>query len=266
MPILPPIPNAPYDPLNTVINTARVRLDDQLDTTVATGGTVLQNSDAYTQTVVNTAWRKMQGFLANLGYTVLNKEVTISSLPAVATTDPSIQTSLNWFSYFDGVNYWDTPVLPPDFVMPLWVKERVSGQGAAFCSMECMLDGLPDCQKGGCNARWEWRENSIWMPGSQMVTDLKIKYGCFLSDFEDSGDIPWYSQPVSIMRCLDSFAWYICAEFVGSRGEEAIAAGFTTKAEDAAKLIINRDVRLKQRVNVRRQPRSNRGNRAGFCY
>lgn len=265
MPVLPPIPNAPYDTLNTVMNTARTRLNDVLDTTVATGGTMLQDTAAFSRTVANTSWRKMQSFLGNLGYTVLNKEVQITALPAVATTDPSVETSLNWFNFFDGLNYWDAPVLPPDFVMPLWVKERVSGQAAAFVPMECMLDGLPDCQKGGCNLHWEWRENAIWMPGSQMVMDLKIKYGSFLPDFEDSGDLPWYMQPVFIMRCLDSFAWYICAEYVGSRGEEALSATFTVKAENAAKLIINRDVRLKQRVNVRRQPRSG-GRGSGFCY
>lgn len=125
-----------------------------------------------------------------------------------------------------------------------------------------MMDGIPNVQKWTGNRFWEWRANAIWMPGSQIVEDLRIRFATYFPDFADEGTTRWYMQPVPVMRCRDALAWLICAEICAGPGMppeiQAKAVDFQAKGYAACDLIFNRDVAMKQRVNVRRQPRSGR--------
>jgi hypothetical protein len=246
-----------------VLNLARVRLNDAIQ---SVGGDVLKNTAPFTQVAVNGAWRRFQEFLANLGYSRLNKEVLLVACPVVAAADPAIQASVNWFNYFDGSAYYETPILPPDFISPIKIWEKPTGPHCHFPlhpNMENTIDGLPGFTKTNWNRFWQWREDGIWMPGSLSVMDLRISYAAFLSDFittfpGTSDEVLWYNQPVPIMRCLSPFASYIVYEIAYARGD-AGAAIVKGEAEAETKLIFNRDVRSKQRVNIRRQAFSGHG-------
>lgn len=261
MPIIPPVAVAPYDTVNTVLNTARVRLNDAI---ASLGGDVLTNAQPYTQQFANTAWRRMQDFLANLGYARLTQEVILTGLPPTESADPASQVWLNWSQYFDGVNYFappNTPVLPLDLILPLKVWERWTGQNAVFTPMEMWIDGIPTWTKQNRNLVWEWREDALYMPGSLNTMDLRIRYAAYLPDFITVGAVNWYDQPVPIVRCLDALANYICYEVSNSRGDQ-VATTFRADAEAAAKRLFNREVSQRQRVNIRRRGRS-AGSRGG---
>lgn len=247
------MPTAPYDVLNTVLNTARVRLNDALQ---SLGGDTITNAQPFTQQMANDGWRRLQELLANLGVTRLKREVILTGLPVVASVDPAAQTYLNWTNFFDGVNLTASLVLPQDLILPLKLWERPTGQNASFgLPMENQLDGLPTWPKTFTNGCWEWREDSIFLPGSLASMDLRIRYAAYLADFATVGSVQWYNQPVPIMRALNPLADYICAEAAAARGD-LDAGAFTAAAEAGAKLIVNREVAMKQRVNVRRIPRS----------
>lgn len=263
MPVIPPGQAIAYDTVYNVLSTARTRLNDTLPTLWPVGGKLLENSQVQTQQMFNTAWRRLQEFLANLGYTRLTQEAVIYQVPAVYGSDPAIQTYINWFNFFDGANLYDQPVLPPDLIIPKRIWERQTGNASGFAEMGMMLDGLPTWNKQARNLCWEWRADGIYMPGSQASMDLRIRYAAYLPDFNDIGTSPWFQQPVPIMRCLDSLSFYVCAEVFEARGTED-ANPFMAKAEAAAKLIMNRDVSLNQRVNVRRRPRSGRFESSGY--
>lgn len=263
MPILPPSNTAIYDNLNSVMNLARVRMNDAIR---SLGGEVMTNNAAFTQTAVNGAWRVMCEYLANLGYTRLIGDQVIGPLPRVANSDPAIQTWLSWSGYFDGANEYDSPALPSDFISPLKMWERQYGGNYPFPvhpNMENIVDGLPAQPKQGRNYVWEWREDAIYMPGSLTEMDIRVRYAKYLGDFVDTGDpvdgngTYWYNQLVPIARCQSPFAKFICYEVAAPRGD--MDAGiFKAEAENEAKMIFNRDVKMKSRVNLRRQPRSGR--------
>lgn len=255
MPVLNPLGTPPYDPLNTVLNAARVRLNDAIQ---SLGGDVLTNNQPFTQVMANIAWRRLQETLADLGYSRLRREAILTNCPVVASIDPASQVSVSWASYFDGVSYYSAPVLPQDLILPLRLWERPSGQNAEFAPMQNWLDGLPTRPKLGRNFVWEWREDAIYMPGALTVMDLRIRYAAYLPDFATVGETEWYDQPVSILRSLDPFAYYICSEAANARGD-LDGSQFDAKAEATAKLIFNREVGMKERVNLRRIPRSGRG-------
>jgi hypothetical protein len=257
MPILsPPIPQV-YDTLNNVLNSARVRLNDTITTQQPITGRLLQSNQAFTLQLVNTAWRKFQEFLANLGFAMLRQEAIIFQLPPVASLDPSVQMYINWFNCFDGANLFTSPVLPPDLMTPLKLWERQTGTASVFQPMEAMVDGLVNFGKQSRNVIWEWRADGIYLPGPTISVDLRIRYNRYLADFSDGSNVQWFQQPVPLMRCLDPFSYYICAEVADAR-EGMDGDAFRAKAENSARLMMNRDIGLKQRTNVRRQSRSGR--------
>lgn len=261
MPSLPTQPaQPPYDTVETVLEVARVRLNDAI---VSIGGEILTDTQPFTQTVVLIAWRRLQEYLAELGIVRLTREAILTGVTPVLSLDPATQVFLNWTTYFDGVNYNDAPILPQDLLLPLRLWERVTGQNAGFAPMDNWLDGLPAWGKTACNRIWEWREDSIFLPGALQTMDIRLRYAAYLPDFVTQGKTQWYNQPVPIARVLDPFAYFICSEMANARGDTDGAA-FDQKAQAAAKRVFNREVRMKQRVNIRRIPRSAGSRRGGF--
>ena len=262
MPILPPVSAQPYDTVTTVLNIARGRMNDDLDTLQGVSGRILKNGQVFTQQTVNTAWRKLQEYLSERGYARVINECVISSLPVAGSSDPSTQAWLSWQGYFDGLNFFPQPALPGELTHPLKIWERWSGSNAQFADppMEKILDGLPSVQKTSRNRFWEWRGDTIYFPGSQMIEDFRIRYVKYLEDFLDSGNTPWFNLQVPIVRVGDGFSWFICAELAGARGDNDLSDKYMGRGEAALNRIFNLDVAADQRVNIRRQSRSGRGN------
>jgi hypothetical protein len=256
-----------YDTLTTILNMVRGRVNDELVTLQPVGGKLLKNTQVFSQQTVNSAWRAFQDVLAERGYDRLLEEVIVIGFPIVASYDPATQVWIDQTGCFDGATMHDTPALPADFAHPLKVWERWTGQNAEFGDppMEKILDGLPSVQKTTNLRFWEWRQDKIFMAGSQISEDLRIRYVTYLDDFldieADPGPNqvvgPWFTQPVPVMRCADSFSWYIAAELVAARGGDPSA--LVEKGLAGLDRVFNLDVIADQRVNIRRRPRSGRG-------
>jgi hypothetical protein len=251
--IIPVAPTAPYDIVETFLTFARIRLNDAI---ASIGGDVLTDNAAFTQPTVNAAYRRFQAFLDNLGYSKVRKEVILSNLPVVTNLDPASKYWVSWTQLFDGNNYYIDNVLPHDMMFPVRLWERPAGKLCSFWPMEIYLDGLPDLAKQFRNFIWEWRDDTIWMPGSRAAMDLRILYKAYKPDFVTIGATQWYQQPVPFMRSTEGLSNYICSEVASARGD-LDAASFDAKAEIGCKQMMNRDVIQKQRKNVRRKARSN---------
>ena len=236
---------APYDIVYAAMLMAKTRLNDAISTLTPVGGQLLDNAQAFTQQIMNTAWRRMLSFLSERNYSRLFPELLISSLPVAATNDPALEVSLTWTGYFDGLNQFSTPVLPQDLITPAKLWERASGQTppGGLYEMDRVFNGLPPIPKQFRNFVWEWRDDGIYMPGASGATDLKIRYAAYLPDFLDNSptaNTPWFQQPIPIMRCLDPLSCYACHEIAKGR-KDLDAAVFLQDAEAAAMLVVNRD-------------------------
>ncbi len=256
------MPPLTYDTVGYALNTVRAKLGDRLDSIQLTSGKILDMADAFMQQTANSALRMLQDELATLGYQLLTSEVLITQLPVVAVQDPAIFTYLNGTGYFDGVTLYPSKALPATFTHPLKIWERWSNQNSCFVDppMEKMLDGLPSQVKCSSIRRWEWRGDTIFMPGSQMVEDLRIRYVQYVPDFQDSATLRWFQQPLPIMRSSEALSWNVCGILEAGQpdGDPLIAQGFFDKGKAAAGDIFNRDVRADMRVNIRRRPSSGR--------
>lgn len=259
MPVLAPPPAQNYDTVTFVLNSAKVRLNDKIATLQAVSGQLLDNPNPFTQHLVNMAWRKAQDYLAEKGYDRLVDEVIIKDFPQVpsASVDPATQAWINWSGCFDTQNFYPEPRLPQYFNHPLKVWERWSNINAEFSDppMQKILNGLPMQMKTTNHRFWEWRVDTLFTPGSQMVEDFRIRHVNYLSDFKDIGTTPWFQQTVPIMRSWDGLAWMICSEVAIARGDNALADVYTGNGEGALDRIFNLDVQADQQVNIRRQPR-----------
>ncbi len=257
--IVPAIPQASgsthYDTVNTILNTVKTRLNSlnkqQAD--------ILISNQPYMQQCFNTGWRKFQAFIANQGYSKFTKEVEIDNLAAKTSQDPAVQTFIDWDGYNNGTVLDATKVLPEDLILPLVVWQRVTGQNALFCQIGQWLDGMPSVAATPYNQVWDWRNDRLYFTGANTELDLRIRYANYIGDFIEANGLPWYAQTVPVVRALDSLSLYVCAEIAGSRPDlELDTVTFMQAAEAAAKLITNRDVRQKQRTNIRRMSRSGR--------
>lgn len=258
----PSINTAPYFTLETVLNTARVRLNDAIQ---QLSGDILKDSQPFTQQMANSAWLRMQQFLANLGFARLVDEVVISSLPVCGSSDPASQCWIDWTGFFDGVRLWDNYALPQNCSFPLRVWDRVSGFNCGWGrALVESMDGMPATFKYPRNGIFDYRNDRIYMPGTTVPVDLRVRFAQFFPFFETQGSTEWYQQKVPIIGCLDALADYICIE--ASDGRDDIDSSiFKGRAEAEAKLIFNRDVRLKNRSNVRRRPHNGPRN-GGYGY
>ena len=239
------MPTAPYDTLITVINAARVRLNDRLETLAAVSGKILDNTQPFSQQLVNNAWRKLQEFLADLGYTGLQQEVTFTAVVLAGSTDPMAQAYIGYAGYFDGSTLQSAPVLPQNMIRPEELWERPSGTTQMMTEMDPAIGGLPSVPKLNWNRQWDWRNDTLYLPGALVATDIRMRFLGFLADFVDNSpaaSTPWYGQAVPIMRCLDAFADYMCREVAIAREDGIEAAmAFQSSAEANARLILNRD-------------------------
>jgi hypothetical protein len=259
------------DTANAVLNTARSRVDDLILTPIGApapgsdpglqqtqvgGGTLLTelNTDGSltlrTQVIFNSAYRKLQKYLANLGFRLLNGKVIVASLTANVNADLGAESWLSWNGYFNGTSFTSTPVLPPDLYAPLWLRERVHGSGS-FTPMLDAINGLLNVpSRSILNRQWEWRNGAIYFIGASGSTDIQLSYIKYLPDLVANLYItaPWYYQPLPIPGCLSALAWYISYEVLVPRIGEANSAGTLANAQDEADKIFNDQARGDQRT------------------
>ena len=233
---------APYDTVEAVLQAARVRLNDAI---ISIQGDILTDTAAFSQSMMNAAWHRLQELLANQGFAALNRETILASVPACLSSDQGVRVWFNWVNYFNGSGNVSAPVLPQDLIAPLDLAERAAGGTANFMPMDQCFNGLPTAPRGALNRLWEWRQETIYLPGATAATDILMRYAGFLADFVDNSPLlatPWYGQAVPIMRSLNSLAWFICSEMARAR-VDLDAGYFDQQAQQAAEYVWNRDYR-----------------------
>jgi hypothetical protein len=273
----PPANPTVYEPVQVAINMARARLNDKLDTLVGVSGKILATPTDFSQQLVNNGWRCLRKKLSDVGYSQFTQEVVIVGFPIRASQDPAVYCWLSWAGCCDGVNMYPTPALPGDFISPLAMWERYTGQNMSFpdAPMEPMLNTQPNWPPTTWMGRYQWRGDAIWLPGSLQQEDFKISYVRKLIDFVDNPSVAgpqgqWYNQTLPLADGADALAWYIAAETETAR-KNNWQQTFYERGEAALKMIFNNDMRWKQRGNFRRQSRSGRlegqaGYNCGYSY
>lgn len=275
MPITPPPTAGVYPSVTTILNKTRVRLNEQLASLSPHSGKILDNTQAFTQQGFNNGYVRLQNNLRDDAYERFSGDIVIARIPATTNMDPAAVSSLSWFNIFDGNNYQTAPVLPTDFMRPLWISERPSGSNFPFPdvnapNMRCMTDGLQSQRKYQRNGQWEWRGDGIYYPGATIIVDFRIRFRRSLPAIVDIGTQHWWESFVPIVDCEDALSWWIACEWAIARSADGdategmlgVAAACKEEAMAATVLMSNQDVMSNQRDDVRRIPYGG-GNRHG---
>lgn len=236
------MPTAPYDPLETALQLARVRINDSIN---GIGGQILTDTASFTPTMVNAgAWRTLQNRLRAIGYTGfarLKDDLIIPAIPPSGSPDPGVNNYITWAGFYNGSGTASSPVLPQEFVAPLLCWERPSGINANFTVIDQCLNGLPtNGAKQSRNLNWEWINDQIRFPGSTITWDLRLRCLAFQPDFPLSMGNLVTSTPIPILDCLDPFSSLIAYEFCSARGD-LDAKVFNDSANMAIAAIYSRD-------------------------
>ena len=255
--------------LETVLNLARTRLNDAI---AAIGGDILTDTQPFTATMVNGAYRRLQAFLSNLGYSKYKRKFIAFALPACDSQDPSTFQIWSWTQFVNCSGAVFVPptvtTFPQDFIAPLVIKQRQAGSlqpfwpqwGIAYAS-----DGLCEGMKRPWNWQWEWKNDGVYFPGATMSLDFEVEYAAYDYDFLVTNNVLGNgvnifpsNMPVPIMRSESALANFICVECCSGR-DDVDVSGFIGEAEKDSRLIMNNsDVKLKQRHPVQRRGYSGR--------
>lgn len=230
----------PYDTVEAVLNATRVRVNDAIQ---SLGGDVLKDDRPYTQVMTNAGWRRLQDFLVSLGVARFKNRSIIYALPVIAVVPPATQADvaaeqwMNWTMFFDGANYFTDKVLPQDFISPLRIWEKA---GTQFLEMDDFPNGLPPVAKRWRNAAYQWKNDTLTLPGATSSVDLLLYYNSYLPDFIDQGSVLWHQQLVPIPRALDALADYIAVEVCRGRGD-LDTDWFEQRAQASARIMWKRE-------------------------
>ena len=176
------------------------------DAIVSLGGQTLTNTAAFTPYYANRGYQMLQQELLQLGYVRLLVEgLILLNLPAISNLDTSLQASLSWSGYSDGVTSYTGIVLPQTLIKPTKLMERLSASAPntnLFWDMSGPEQGVyrvPPLTKDFRNRIWVWNNDAIWMPGATGLVDLRVDYASLLPDFTGTGNAFPGNQVVPIL-------------------------------------------------------------------
>jgi hypothetical protein len=252
-----PIGN-PYPSINAIMNVARARLND---TANSIDGDLLTNDAPAAQTYLTMAFHWYQEMCAAAGVETLIKSTVLSGFPARATQDVADEAWITWEGCSDGVNQYESLVLPQDMIQPLSIWRRPSGTINTFGTpMKLADDGLPtwfDCHV------FDWRQDGIYLYAEQYAQDFRLRYSAYQPEL----DIAQPNSLVPMMRCENQMgarvAFEFCSALSGSSNPDTLALSALADKEFETGAS-SRTVRRKQRMNLRRQPYNRR--RGGNLY
>src|SRR5580693_7634381 len=155
----------------------------------------------FTDTVLipyaNSAYRKVQRALANVGSSGFLCDDVLLVVTAVANTDPSVQVSIT-----DATA--PPNQLPTDLLVPLKLWERPNGSSDDFVEMTDLTNhgGLPSQAQDVNLIYWEWRSDGLYFIGATQDTQIRLRYERTYPDLVDA------TSPVLVRNAQEAIAYF----------------------------------------------------------
>lgn len=109
------------------------------------------------------AFNQMQADLLIAGIPIINTVSAIMTVPAMTTDDSNVDLSAN-ASY------------PTDMIMPIWLKERQTGQhNTDFVDM-LEVDFIPQVDISAQLLYWCWQKQTILLRGALVSNQVQLRY------------------------------------------------------------------------------------------
>jgi hypothetical protein len=198
--------------------------------------------DAVLLPFANKAYRKVQRRLNQGGSKTMTNDIVIEPpLPAGAT-----QLSDSSF-----------PQLPPDFLAPRQLFERIAGQ-PYFGPQMRQLDALPSRPQGALNFEFSWFDETLNFVGALNATELRLRY---FSGFPRLSDGTSQILIRDAEDCVADYTAYLASE---SRNRGS-GQGFLLMFEQDMQELKNAQVHARQYRPGRRRPNNSRRGWGSGC-
>ena len=204
-------------------------------------------TDAVLLPYANSAYRKVQRALANVGSGTFLSDNALLVVAAVAQVDASAQVSIT-----DATA--PPNQLPADLLVPEKLWERANLSSDDFMEMTDLTghDGLPSEPQTLILRCWEWRGDGLYFLGATQDTQVRLRYQKCFPDFTDA------SSPVLIRHAQEAIA-YMAAAMAGVARGAPQAERWDAAGADALEDLLARATRRDQQTTRRRRPFSSRG-------
>jgi hypothetical protein len=261
MPPITPLTN--YPTLQDAANLVRTLVNDDgagSTGTVGEGQIVVDDATISTKLInaLNSALLEVYQGLGNIGdptliadnYIVLNLPV-VSGVNGAGSPDPSAQVSLGFAGFFDGTQWHGNYKLPANLLEPTRLWQRVNSTNLPFTPLGQAQDGLEPGWQGNTLGAWEWRGDGIWMNGSTLNCDVRIRYRLKLPLYIGAA-VNYTTTFIPVMGCTNAVAYRVAAIIEDSLGNPEVAAKRDTEAARHLFLLRNEKVRRAQGVGYSR--------------
>ncbi len=219
-----------YPTIQTVTNLARTWVqDDYAGATATLGeGQLFPDNILLSVTMMNAFNSALRIVCRKLrtasGPMLIFDKINILGIPpmqsptmGLAAPDPSVQCSIGYLGYFNGLTYNNLFALPSNCLLVEKVSERVNGSGFDFQPMSQPRQGLPSRMQSIFNGEWEWRQDAICFPGSLQTMDFQIRYQGRLPALYTAG-VNTATTYIPINDCEDVTAAYIIKQLAMRQG------------------------------------------------
>lgn len=281
MPVTTPTVGQAYPSIEDVFNSVRVHINDTFKGATGTLGEGRIFVDTWTPaiTILNLALQRFARDLEDMGVATAHEEVFIlqgdtlggGALTAIngpnglGAPDPSLQVFLNFEGYWDGQTLNKQIHLPFDLLIPLSLEERVSGTGSQFVPLGQCNYGLQSLVQYQSLGGWEWRGDGIFMNGSTVPMDLRIRYTSSFPRFpltlkpkDVSPLTPQFNNTlIPFLDAQEPLSYLVAYMFCAPRLPQNAAGELMANYKDCKDRIANRSVKQSQAVVVARQPFGN---------
>jgi hypothetical protein len=238
-----------YPVVEDVLNKARSIINDTYNNGA---GRILTDTNPATLSWLNLAIAHVQYQLANNGVqSCWRDNLILTPITPVEQTSPAVQVYVSINGYFDGTQTFAQPALPNDLIVPWDLYERPTGTAQAFVKMTQPKVALPSRYQGYNLRDWEWRGDAIWMVGSTVSQDLRLRYEAAIPDVLPTDDFDITTIPIRMGT--EALAYRIAFLYEDALGDADKVAGREAKANETVQFLINNNVRRSQRVAIRRR-------------
>lgn len=209
---------------------------------------LLIQGDVFTDAVLlnyaNKAYRKVQFRLMQSGSRSQSTEKIYYAVPAGTT-------SLTDSTY---------PQLPPDFLAPRLIWDRVAGTQYFNTNPMTPVDYLPNAPQQATNRVFAWYEDGLYFLGGLNATDIRLRYIVGFADVSGGSGL------FMIRGCQDaiaSYTAYLAAQSRGSQVAQTFASGFEQDIQE----LLNMQAHARQYQPSRRRANNRRRNAwTGFGF
>jgi hypothetical protein len=250
---MPIVPVAPYVPLESILNIARVKINDAGGGQGLAGST-LNDAQPYTFTMAQERYLYLQDRLISGGVETFTKYGYIRCIPPTAARNPRVIVSIDFHGYFNGMDINGRVVLPPSCLKPLEIWECQTG-GQHWIPMKQLPSSLSSSTQTARFRCWDYKQDTLYMPGATQTNDLKFKMLTYAPALTGA------SSPVLILNCQTALGLLIAEEACRTFGGPQMAQVLHPLTEEAIHLIINRSGIKESYSSFQRRPFRNRRGR-----